>query len=152
MLDRKILGIKIKEYLIFFGSILFIAILNSILRPYLYQLSLDLIMEIQTAGRDPYVFAFFNTVKKLGSSYFIYGVLVLIYIFKERALAFHYTLIISFMMFFLCFMKMLIRYPRPYQYMAEIIPTSCSGQYGCPSATSIRVSTMMISLFLDFVY
>jgi len=98
------------------------------------------------------MFTFFQTVKKLGSSYFIYGVLLLIYIFKERALAFHYTLIISAMMFFLCYMKMLIRYPRPYQYSAEIIPTSCSGQYGCPSATSIRVATMITSLFLDFVH
>ena len=151
-MDRKILGIKLRDYLLFFGSIVLISIMNSIFRPYLYQLSLDIIMHFQTIGRDPYVFAFFNTIKKLGSSYFIYGVLLLIYIFKERALAFHYTLIISFMMFFLCFMKMLIRFPRPYQYMNEIIPTSCSGQYGCPSATSIRVSTLMISLFLDFVH
>jgi membrane-associated phospholipid phosphatase len=91
-------------------------------------------------------------VKKLGSSYFIYGVLILIYVFKEKALAFHYTLIISAMMFFLCYLKMIIRFPRPYQYSEAIIPTSCSGQYGCPSATSIRVATMIASLFLDFVH
>lgn len=57
---------------------------------------------------------YFQNIKKLGSAWFIYGVLLLIYVFKERALAFHYTLIISMMMFFLCFMKMIIRFPRPY--------------------------------------
>ena len=138
--------------MIFLVSILAITILNLIFRDYLYQMSLDLIMSLQTQGRDPYLLAFFQTVKKVGSSYFIYGALILIYVFKERALAFHYTLIISSMMFFLCYLKMIIRYPRPYQYSDAIIPTSCSGQYGCPSATSIRVSTIMISLFLDFFH
>lgn len=91
-------------------------------------------------------------MKELGSLHFIYGTLLVIYAFQEKALAFHYTLVISAMMFFLCYMKMLIRFPRPYQYSAEIIPTSCSGQYGCPSGTSIRVATLIASLFLDFVH
>eukprot|EP00347_Sterkiella_histriomuscorum_P023975 403332739 len=56
------------------------------------------------------------------------------------------------MMFFLCFMKMVVRYPRPYQYHDDIIPTSCSGQWGCPSATSIRVGTIVMSVYLDFCY
>ena len=115
-------------------------------------MSLDWIRRIQSEGRDPLVYTYFETVKDLGSSYFIYGTLLFIYVFKERALAFHYTLVISFMMFFLCFMKMIVRYPRPYQMYADILPTSCSGQYGCPSATTIRVTTMIASLFLDFVH
>jgi len=76
---------------------------------------------------------------------------MIIYVFKERALAFHYTLVISLMMFFLLQLKLMVRFPRPYQYSAEIFPTTCSGQYGCPSATTIRVTTMLTSLFLDFV-
>jgi membrane-associated phospholipid phosphatase len=90
--------------------------------------------------------------KELGSTHFIYGVLIYIYVFKEKALAFHYTLIISAMMFFLCLMKMIIRYPRPYQYSAEIIPTSCSGQWGCPSGTTIRSTSLLVSLFFDLVH
>jgi len=82
----------------------------------------------------------------------VYGTLILIFVFCSRALAVHYAFIISTMMFFLCFMKMIIRYPRPYQYHDEIQPTSCSPQWGCPSATSIRVSTMVFSVFLDFCY
>jgi len=98
------------------------------------------------------VLVFFNTIRKLGSTWFIYGTLLLIYVFKEKALAFHYTLVISFMMFFLVTMKMIIRFPRPYQYSAEVMPITCSGQYGCPSATSIRVTTLLASLFFDFVH
>lgn len=114
ILEKKVFNIKIKEYLIFITGILVATIINSIVRDWLYKMSLDLIMQIQTQGRDPFLLAYFETIKKIGSNYFIYGVLVLIYVFKERALAFHYTLIISAMMFFLCYMKMIIRYPRPY--------------------------------------
>jgi hypothetical protein len=103
-------------------------------------------------GRDPYSYAFFSTVKDIGSSYVVYGSLVLIYIFNSRALAFHYTLIISAMMFFLCFMKMIVAYPRPYQVHPDVLPTTCSGQFGCPSATAIRVVTIVTSLFLDFFH
>jgi len=73
-------------------------------------------------------------------------------VFKEKALSFHYTLVISFMLTFLVSMKMIIRFPRPYQYSPEVMPITCSGQYGCPSATTIRVTTLLTSLFFDFVH
>ena len=94
---------------------------------------------------------FFQLIKNIGSPYFVYGSLGVIYVFCSRALAFHYTLIISTMMFYLVWLKMIFRYPRPYQMSPDVIPTSCSGQFGCPSATSIRVATIVLSLFLDFV-
>lgn len=141
-----------REYLSFLGTIVLISLLNLIFRPFLYQLSIDYILDLQKRGRNPYLFMFFNTIKELGSAEFIYGTLILIYVFCSRALALHYTFIISAMMFFLCFMKTVVMYPRPYQYHDDILPTSCSAQWGCPSATSIRVSTLVTSLFLDFFY
>lgn len=150
--DKEYLGITFKEYGVFIGSVIAITIINFIIRDYLYQLSIDIILSLQENGRDPYQYWFFNNIRKLGDSHTLYGILLLIYVFCSRALAFQYTLVISTMMFFLCFMKMIIQYPRPYQYHADIIPTSCSGQWGCPSATSIRVGTICMSVFLDFVY
>ena len=114
-------------------------------------MSLDYIITLQTEGRSPFAMTYYNLVKRFGSSEFIYGTLLLIYVFKERALALHYTLIISAMMFFLSFLKMVIRFPRPYQYSIDIIPITCSGQYGCPSGTTLRSTTVLVSLFLDFV-
>jgi membrane-associated phospholipid phosphatase len=152
-MEKKVMGIKVRDYVYFMSAIVFATLLNAfVLRPNLYQSSIDYIIDLQTRRRDPYLLIFFNTIRKLGSTWFIYGTLLLIYVFKERALAFHYTLVISFMMFFLVFMKMLIRFPRPYQYSPEVMPTTCSGQYGCPSATTIRVTTLLASLFFDFVH
>lgn len=141
-----------RKYLYFFGSILAITIWNILFRDYLYAKSLDIILDIQNSGRTSWVNTYFRSFKLIGDAKFVYIVLVLIYIFGSRALAFHYTLIISHAMFFLVFMKMLIHYPRPYQYHPDIIPVSCSGQFGCPSATSIRIATMIMSLYLDFVH
>ena len=93
----------------------------------LYELSIKIILDLQERGRDPVWTWIFTYITKIGDSYTLYGILVLIYVFCSRALAFHYTLIISTMMFFLCFMKMVVRYPRPYQFNDDIIPTSCSG-------------------------
>lgn len=59
LLDRKFLNIKLREYLIFFGAILIATILNSIFRARLYQASIELILDLQTQGRDPYLLAFF---------------------------------------------------------------------------------------------
>lgn len=45
-MKQKILGITIKEYLLFFGSILAVTLLNMVFRDYLYKLSLDLILHV----------------------------------------------------------------------------------------------------------
>lgn len=64
----------------------------------------------------------------------------------------HYALLISTMMFFMTLMKMLIQLPRPYQFSPDIIPITCSAQFGDPSGTTLRSTTMLVSLFLDFVH
>ena len=136
----------------FVTSIVIATVLNFLFREWLYKMSIDYVLELQKQGRDPYMYQFYTTMTLIGSTEFIYGTLLLIYIFCSRALALHYTFVISSMMFWLCFMKTIVMYPRPFQYHPDIMPTSCSGQWGCPSATSIRVTTLVTSLFLDFVY
>ena len=131
---------------------LLITIWNIIFRDYLFNKSLEIILSIQNSGRNTWTNAYFRSFKFIGDTEFVYEVLILTYIFGSRALAFHYSLIISMCMFYLVFMKMLIHYPRPYMYHPDIIPTSCSGQFGCPSATSIRIATMITSLYLDYVH
>ena len=81
LLDKKYLGITIREYVYFLGSIVIITILNFIFREYLYKLSLDIILDLQRNGRDPYFFMFFDSIKEIGSAYSVYGTLLLIYIF-----------------------------------------------------------------------
>ena len=88
----------------------------------------------------------------VGSTYFVYGTLIFIYIFCSKALAVHYTFVISTFFWFLVEMKMFIRFPRPYQGHDDVLPTECTAQYGCPSATAIRVSTIIFSLYLDFIH
>lgn len=46
LLDIKYLNITLRDYLLFFGSVVLITILNLLFRDYLYQLSLEIIMEI----------------------------------------------------------------------------------------------------------
>ena len=43
LLDRKILNIRIKDYLVFLSSVIAITNLNIIFRDYLFQVSLNLI-------------------------------------------------------------------------------------------------------------
>ena len=90
------------------------SILNLLFRPYLYGITIDLILKIQADGRNPIINFIFETVKDTGTSEVVYGTLIFVYVFASRGLAIQYTFIISAMMFFLCFMKMIIASPRPY--------------------------------------
>lgn len=111
---RRVYGILIRDHLIFFGAILIFTIINIIVRPYMVSRSLEYQMNLQENGRSSYWMAFYDKISWFGSTDFIYFVLVMVYIFGSRALAFQYTLVISFAMFFLVFMKLVIRFPRPY--------------------------------------
>jgi hypothetical protein len=113
-LQKKVCGVRIRDYLLFLGSVILITLINIIFRPYLYQKSLEIILDIQKSGRSEGLVGYYKVVEQFGTTNFVYFVLFCVYIFCSRALAFHYTLIISIMMFFLVFMKMIIRFPRPY--------------------------------------
>lgn len=114
LVTKKWLGITVREYGIFGISIVLATLANFMVRSWLYQMSIDYVLELQRVGRDPYIYEFFSTVTLIGSSEFIYGTLLLIYIFCSRALAVHYTFVISSMFFWLCFMKTIVMYPRPF--------------------------------------
>ena len=87
-----------------------------------------------------------------GSPEFVYFSLILIYIFKSKFLALHYSVVISVMYFFVFYMKLIIRHPRPYQQVKEVVPTRCSVTFGDPSAHCIVSSTMLITHYLNLVY
>lgn len=120
-------GVTFRDYLMFSLAVSVITILNYIFRVPLYNKSLEVILNIQNSGRGQAATTFFKVVEQFGNTSFVYLTLFTVYIFCSRALAYHYTLVISTMMFFLVFMKMIIRYPRPYQVHPDIIPMECSG-------------------------
>jgi hypothetical protein len=94
-------------------------------------------------------------MRRFGTADFFFMVLILIFVFGSRALAFHYSVVISLAMFFMTFLKVVIHFPRPYQIHPDLMPLAlqyCSAQYGSPSSSGIRVSFMMTTIFLDAFY
>src|SRR5436309_2102958 len=90
ILQTKVLGIQVRKHLYFIGAVLAITIWNIIFRDYLFNKSLEMILDIQNGGRDPWTFSFFRCFKLIGDAKFVYMVLIFVYIFGSKALAYHY--------------------------------------------------------------
>ncbi|CDW85396.1 pap2 superfamily phosphatase [Stylonychia lemnae] len=137
--------------LFFTVTILIIVGVHFAYRDPLFEVSQDIIEELQSHNSDVVRYFLEGVSLLLGGEALMFGTCALMFAFAKRQRAFYYILLISIVTIVLSIGKLAYHHPRPYMVDEKIKVYGCATEFGDPSGHTTSSSAVLVALNMDFL-